>query len=168
MAERFTRCGGCGALVRAIPGNPHTYIGAVAGCWEVYEQVLAKEFGDFNYPQPTHRLTVDTYAVQHPGEPGRQAIQSVNVHLVSLHLILERGLDGPAATRIMQAVIKTADCFIWLVPPEPNGSITVVDVVRAHGLEEHVALVERWATDVWAAWRQHHAEIREIAAQYLR
>jgi hypothetical protein len=32
-----------------------------------------------------HHLVVDTYAVQHPGVPSPQAIQSVAIHLIRLH-----------------------------------------------------------------------------------
>ncbi|HQT95221.1 MAG: hypothetical protein B7Z68_07255 [Acidobacteria bacterium 21-70-11] len=167
MADGLIRCVGCGALVRAVSGKPHPYIGAVAGCWEVYEGILAREFGEFGYPQPTHRLTVDTYAVQHPGAPGRQAIQSVNAHLVGLYLVLERGLRGQAATRVLRAVVRHADRFAWLEPPERNGAITVVDVARARGLEEHVRLVSDWARDVWSAWAQYHALIKGLAEEYL-
>jgi hypothetical protein len=56
-------------LVKNKPGKPHKYIGAVAGCWEIYGEILAKEYGEYGYPELTHRLTVDTYAVQHPGTP---------------------------------------------------------------------------------------------------
>jgi hypothetical protein len=48
------------------------------------------EYGPLDYPD-VHRLTVDTYAVQHPGRPTPQTIQSVTVHLISLSCVLERG-----------------------------------------------------------------------------
>ncbi len=104
--NRLSKCHGCGALVKDLPGGPHKYIGASAGCWGVFGEVLAREYGEFAYPDPTHRLTVDTYAVQHPGKPGRQAIQSVNVHLMGLYLVLEQGLNGPQATRAIGKVLR--------------------------------------------------------------
>ncbi|MDZ7628938.1 MAG: DUF5946 family protein [Parvularculaceae bacterium] len=36
-----------------------------------------------------HRLSVDAYAVQHPGGASRQAIQSVGLHLARLYIQLE-------------------------------------------------------------------------------
>ena len=81
----LVRCPGCGALVPDVPGLPHPYIGASAGCWEIFGQILAKEYGDYGYPITTHQLTVDAYAVQHPGQPERRSIQSVNSHLISLY-----------------------------------------------------------------------------------
>jgi hypothetical protein len=167
VANGLVRCPGCGARVREVAGTPHRYIGAAAGCWEVYEGVLAKEFGEYRYPQPTHRLTVDTYAVQHPGEPSRQAIQSVNVHLVGLYLVLERGLHGAGATRALRAVVGRAAGLTWLQPPEPNGRLTVLDAALARSREEHVGLVLDWARDVWSAWAPHHAVVERLAAECL-
>jgi hypothetical protein len=46
-----------------------------------------------------HPLTVDTYAVQHPGVPERRTSQSLALHLITLCLVIERGADprdGPA------------------------------------------------------------------------
>ena len=57
-------CYGCGALVDDIEGKPHKYIGAVQGCWNLYGQILSREYCEYNYPELTHRLTVDTYAIQ--------------------------------------------------------------------------------------------------------
>jgi hypothetical protein len=159
-------CSGCGARVKDLPGQPHKYIGANAGCWEVYGEILAKEYGEYRYPELTHRLTSDTYAVQHPGTPERRSIQSVNGHLVSLYLVLEKGLTGRQATDALGRVIKRAAEFTWLTPPSPNGTVTVLDVVKAKDLPEHERLVRKWAEDVWKAWRGHHARIRELVAKY--
>lgn len=71
ISQRKIKCIGCGALVEDLAGKPHKYIGASQECWNLYGEVLAKEYGEYNYPQLTHRLTVDTYAIQHPGEPIR-------------------------------------------------------------------------------------------------
>src|SRR5690554_6743187 len=94
-----TKCYGCGATVDNIAGKPHKYIGATQGCWNLYGQVLAKEYGEYNYPELTLRLTVDTYAIQHPGQPGSQSIQSVNGHLVSLYFVFVKNLSGKEATK---------------------------------------------------------------------
>ncbi len=165
--DRMTRCYGCGALVKDIPGKPHEYIGASAGCWEVFGEVLAREYDEFGYPAQVHRLTVDTYAVQHPGEPNRRAIQSVHVHLVSLYLIIEHHASGLEATRSLGKILKHAERFRWLEPPTPNGHMTVLDIAAARNFDEHQRLVQRWAKDVWQAWAPHHPYIRELVRRYL-
>ena len=139
--EDLITCYGCGALVRNLPGKAHAYIGAAAGCWEIYGQILAKEYGEYGYPELTHVLSVDTYAVQHPGLPGRQAIQSVNVHLARLYLLLEAGTSAGTAAKALSQILKKKDQFIWLEPPIPNGHIAVRDVARAEDLASHQELV---------------------------
>ena len=48
----------------------------------------------------------------------------------------------------------------WLEPPEPNGTVTVRDVLASRDLAEHAANVQRWARDVWEAWSSHHERVR--------
>jgi len=81
-------------------------------------QILAKEYGEFNYLQLTRRLTVDTYAVQYPGKPGRQSVQSICMHLISLHLVLVKGLDGKTATKKLSEIKAARPAFEW---SEPTG-----------------------------------------------
>jgi hypothetical protein len=161
------KCYGCGALVKDIPGEPHKYIGASAGCWEIYGEILAKEYGEYGYPETIHRLTVDTYAIQHPGKPSRQSIQSVNTHLISLYLMLEKGQEGKEATLAIGRVLKYADEFVWLEPPVTNGKMTVLDVIRAKDFSQHQELVHKWARDVWNAWSAYHHIVRQLVSRCL-
>lgn len=133
--------------------------------------MLAREYSD-QERWPVHRMTVDTYAVQHPGTPSPQSIQSVAIHLVRLHLALERGLEPAAANAVMQRAAgdggkpsPLAGHTRWLDPPAAlQQTVTAVDVHRAADAAEHRAAVERWAAAVWDAWRDHHAVVREWAA----
>lgn len=155
------KCYGCGALVDNIAGKPHPYIGATQGCWDLYLQILAKEYGDYHYPQPTHRLTVDTYAVQHPGQPDKKPIQSVNVHLMSMYLVLVEGYSGDAATAKIGEMLSGNPVLEWLDPPSPNGSISVVDVLAATDQSTHEIKVREWAEDVWSCWAAKHGKVIE-------
>ena len=95
----------------------------------MYGEVLAREYGDPAYFR-IHQLTVDTYAVQHPGTPERRSIQSVALHLITLGLVLERGADPSAGPRLHRR-LASRPAFHWLEPPRPIGRITVADVRRA-------------------------------------
>ena len=163
MGERIV-CYGCGALVDDAPGIPHKYLGTVWGCWEVFGQVLAREYSA-GALDTTHRLTVDAYSVQHPGTLGRQTIQSLNVHLVSLHLILERGATASEALLGIRRTLKASSQFVWIEPPVPNGTMTVLDVAPAGDMDDHKRLVDLWARDVWQAWSGHHDHVREFASR---
>ena len=169
------KCCGCAALVEDITGKPHKYIGASQGCWNLYTEVLAKEYGEYNYLKHTHRLTVDTYAIQHPGrmgeqfakrttspgQPGRQSIQSVNVHLISLYFVLVKKMNGSNATKLIGEILQRSPAFDWLEPPVPNGTVTVVDVLKAANLAEHELIVTKWAEDVFACWFSKHSDAIE-------
>jgi len=146
------KCYGCGALVDNITGQPHKYIGASQGCWNLYGQVLAKEYGEYNYPELTHRLTVDTYAIQHPGQSSRQSIQSVNIHLISLYYVLTENLSGKEVTKKIENILSKKPKFEWIEPPVPNGQKTVLDVLIATTQEEHEKQVREWAESVWSCW----------------
>jgi hypothetical protein len=160
----LTPCIGCGALVPDVDGPTHRYIGASPGCSGVFGEVMAKEFGEYRYP-PVHHLTVDTYAVQHPGTPSRQSIQSVAVHLISLFCVLERGLDSERAIEAMRRALRYSEEFEWLEPPPSPGALTVVDVAKARDFGEHEDLVRRWAESVWDAWSPHHETVKRWGAK---
>jgi len=128
-------------------------------CWAAYGEVLAREYSDPAYFQ-VHRLSVDAYAVQHPGHPNPQAIQSVAVHLIRLCLLLERGLPMERANAAMLKASEREELYVWLEPPASRGSVTVAEVLEAQGVEAHMAAVRRWAESAWAAWSPHHATVR--------
>jgi uncharacterized protein DUF5946 len=160
-------CPGCHGIFPDTDGPTHAYISASPGCWAVYGDVLAKEYGEYQYPA-VHRLTVDTYAVQHPGQPSRQSIQSVAGHLISLFLVLERGLDVQKATESLRWAATQKARFTWLQPPPSLGPLTILDVARAANLAEHTRIVELWAKSVWAAWADHHETIWEWAGVQIK
>jgi len=165
-SDDFIRCVGCGALVADSDGATHRYLGASAGCWAVYGQVLAKEFEfakdvvDEDHYQAMRRLTVDAYSVQHPGVPSRQTRQSTAVHLISLYSVLERAYSAEKALRVMRRAVSHSERFFWLEPPTFMGATTVVDVSRANNPLEYEKLVQEWARASWEAWSQHHEQVR--------
>ena len=156
-------CPGCGATVPDVEEVPrHAYVGSAPGCFLLYSEVLAREYGDIRYT-PAHQLTVDAYAVQHPGIPERRAAQSVAVHLVGLCLTLERERGPLELPRLRQRLAAPNRVFPWLAPPASVGAVTVLDVHAAATPEAHRATVERWARSAWEAWSPHHEQARAWA-----
>ncbi len=157
-----TSCPGCGALFPESAGPTHRYMESSPGCWAAYGEVLAREYGDPALFARAHRLTVDAYAVQHPGQPSPQSIQSVALHLVSLCLVLEHGATPREATAALQAGAAGAkkSRYVWLTPPASRGAVTVADLQRATTASAHEELAWQWARAVWSAWAPHHAAVR--------
>lgn len=126
-------------------------------CWATFGEVLARGYSDPAY-FAVHKFTVDAYAVQHPGRPSPQTIQSVSVHLIRLCLMLERDLDPKLANDAIKAAVEHE--YVWLAPPAMPGTITVADVHNAKDVEQHLRLSREWAAAAWGAWSAHHDIIR--------
>jgi hypothetical protein len=155
-------CPGCGVTL-LDPGNvapPHD--GTSAGCWALYGDILAREYGEWSYPS-IHRLTVDAYGAQHPGSPSPKSAQALAVHLLALHLALDRGIEPKRIPAEIGRLVVDPSVYRWLDPPAPGGQRTVLEVAGARSLREHRSRVEWWARSVWEAWSDHHDTIRAWA-----
>jgi len=157
-APAVSSCPGCGLVLPTASGPTHRYIGTSAACWSLYGEVLACIYGDHDRRRLL-QLVVDSYAVQHPGSPGRQAAQSVAIHLMTLCLCVEQGHDPADGPRLHKAMVKRR-AFPWLEPPSHRGSFTIRDIAAATTGEQYESAVWRWARDVWRAWTPHHATIK--------
>lgn len=164
-----TRCLGCKGMFPDIEGPVHRYMESSPGCWAAFGEVLAREYSDQAYYE-VHRLTVDSYAVQHPGKPSAQSIGSIAIHLIRLSLFLEHGLTEDKANDIMVKISKSGQKknYYWLEPPTSLGKITVADVVTANSVEEHKVLVKSWAKSSWNAWKNHHHTIKSWTQPFLK
>ncbi len=160
-------CPDCKCELIAGASFKHPYLGASASCWSLYNVILAREYSSPVLMKSVHRLTVDAYAAQHPGIQERRTIQSVWVHLVGLHLVLERGLENNFVTQTLGALTKRAGALTWLEPPDTLGPITVQDVVDAQKVTEHEGAIRRWSQSVWEAWKPHHKAVEMISSQLL-
>lgn len=159
-----TPCPGCGARFPASDGPTHRYMESSPGCWAAYGQVLAREYENAA-AMSVHQLTVDAYAVQHPGVPGPQAIQSVGIHLATLHLFIDEGVPLIHGSTLHKRGAALSDGFHWLTPPADWGQVTVADVVAVASVPDHREMVWKWARSAWAAWAEHHETVRGWAAR---
>ena len=153
-------CIGCGGLFPESAGPTHRYLGSSPGCWSCFTGVLARQYSDRAYYE-VHRLTADAYAVQHPGRPSPQTIQSVALHLISLCAIFEQGVELEKATRIIAQAARRKERFTWLTPPSSTGAMTIADVALAEDATDHARRVTRWARSAWSAWSAHHPVVRQ-------
>ena len=156
------RCIGCGGEFLPQEGPVHRYMDSSPACWAAFGRVLAAEYANAHL-MPVHRLSVDAYAVQHPGNASRQAIQSVGLHLARLHMQLERDMAPSIANTFMLEAARRKDSLPLLTPPRCF-DITVARVAPAAGTREHAALVREWAQSAWQAWMHVHNFIRAWVA----
>lgn len=73
IAMSLQQCMWCKGMFPTLNGPVHKYMESTPGCWATFGRVLAREYEDQRL-FGVHRLTVDSYAVQHPGVPNRQSI----------------------------------------------------------------------------------------------
>ena len=163
---RTVRCKGCGAPVPDVAGPTHRYMESSPGCWAIYGEVLAREYSDPAYGV-MHRLTVDAYAVQHPGRPSPQTIQSVAIHLLRLCLILERGYTDATAAKAMPTLARHKRLFHLMSPPPVLGDKTVLHVWGVKDPAAYMTAVREWARSAWQAWSPHHAQVRNWLSRVL-
>ena len=165
---RTTSCVGCGAILEERDGPTHRYMESSPACWAIYGEVLAREYSDPDL-MDIHRLSVDAYAVQHPGKESPSTINSVAIHLMRLCLLLEQGLDMRYANDAIKSLAKDKRSFSWLTPPSSLGAITVVELWKTRSTEEHRKIADAWAKSAWRAWAQHHDTIRKwLQESFLR
>jgi hypothetical protein len=145
-------CPECGAPV----------LGGRAGCQRLFDEILAREFGDYRYARD-HRLMVDAYSLQHPGEYMRSA-KSYAAHLTGMYAALERG-GTTEVNRAVQTWLNGPQTFERPDNPAPRqrGGLTIVHVHEAEEPEEHVRRVREWAQSVWEAWRGQ----QQLAKQWI-
>ncbi|HSR49468.1 MAG TPA: DUF5946 family protein [Acidobacteriota bacterium] len=160
MSEAKTvACVGCGGRFPDLDGPTHRYMESSPACWACFGEVLAREYSDLKY-RKVHRLTVDAYAIQHPGQPSDQCIRSVALHAISLCAIFEQDIDLNQATQIIQKAALDKERFVWLTPPTSMGPMTIADIHPAQDAQEHARLVRQWAESAWSAWSEHHPTFR--------
>src|SRR5262245_19320022 len=121
-------CPGCGAETAALEGPIHRYMTSSPACWQRYGEVLENFY---RQPELSTGLVmcVDTYAVQHPGTPNPQAIQSVAIHLLNLshYLVHSRQVRIPQDMLVKLGTSASSKVrpWHWLTPPSFAGCRTV-------------------------------------------
>ncbi len=128
----------------------------------MYGELLAREYQDLRYMR-LHDLTVDAYALQHPGKRSDQTISSANIHLGSLYAYFEMRVPATRLGAVKKHMAQQKARFAWLNPPTNMTQLTVKDVLAAQGPEQHAEQVEAWASYVFQSWSTHHA----TTANYL-
>ncbi len=157
-------CCGCGGAFEVIDGPVHAYMTSSPGCFAAFNELLAAEYSDVLL-QKVHRLTVDAYAVQHPGSPDdRRCVQSVGLHLARLFVQLEHPMTPQRTNEVMGDFAKDKASLIYLKPPA-QFRLTVAHAAPFAGSSEHDAKVRAWAEAAWHDWSAHHDYVKDWVRQ---
>lgn len=146
-------CEDCGAVVAE----------GKAGCLKLFEEVIAREFSDYNYGR-IHRLTVDAYSLQHPERYMRSG-KSFAAHLTGIYAALESE-DALAVNQKMRKWLSAnpkIEKHVGL--PRRRGKLTITFIHSAACADEHTERVREWAREVWSAWSEHHALAKLLIAK---
>ncbi|QQS44234.1 hypothetical protein IPM65_01385 [Candidatus Roizmanbacteria bacterium] len=165
---KTTICFSCTARVPDIKGPTHPYILSLSGCWKLYGEILAKDYLAEYFDPLIHRIVVDSYAVTHPGdENNRKAVRSVNIHLISLYYIFEKGFKDKILRDIIKRAAENKEIdkhYHWITPPSFKETLNVTDVLKANNPSEHKKLVQDWGSSVWKKWKTDHIHTIEYVA----
>ncbi len=153
--ENAERCSGCALGVA----------GGTAGCQAIFDELLARDFGDVGYFR-LHRLLVDTYSLQHP-ERYCASAKSLAAHLMGLCWAIEH--EGNRATG-NNSLRRWLDGTPRLEKPELpcfRGELTVASLREASTPEAYARAVETWARFTWEAYSSLHSLARQWIQQAL-
>jgi hypothetical protein len=157
LDEATEHCIGCGAVFPRLDGPVHPYMTSAPGCWAMYGELCARFLSDPAWQEQDRQLCADTFAVQHPGTPGPQAIQSVGGHLVSLYAQLKLDLPVERARAIIARGISAKGFFHWLTPPSFRNTHTVGFMLEHR---DEPSRARDWAESAWRSWSAEHKQVR--------
>ena len=152
MSDQPESCDGCSLVVE----------GGTDGCQALFDDESVREYGDIAFAG-RRRLVVDAYAMQHPARYCRSAT-SFAAHLSGLCIAIEYRARETELNDAVQRWLSRRPQLDRPDPPASRGPLTIADVLAATTVNEHRAVVERWARGTWTAY----AELHEIARAWVR
>ena len=163
-----TICPGCGLRMpaRKTTTTSRGYYNVSDECWDLYTEVLKAEYSNAFLFGQVHQLTVDSYAVQHAGEPHPD--KSLDVHLFGLYLTLKREIRAPYVPALLQRLVAAIEVWPHFEPPTARAGVTVFDVAICDSTEDHIRIVKDWTKGVWECWSAYHAEVARLVSHHLQ
>lgn len=150
-------CPGCALLLPADGGPTHRYMTASPACWRSFSELLATCYGDPDRLE-FRQLIVDAYAAQHPGEGLREQVQSVGIHLMTLCLFLEHGVDPSQGSKLHQRMIRRPN--FHQIEPQGRTDLTVQHVPLVGPAEDARERAYAWSRAVWKLYADDHDVVR--------
>ncbi len=157
----LNKCPGCGGNYQPFDGPVHKYMTSSPACWQAYGVVLAREYGNQDLFAAAHRLTVDAFALQHPGSLNdRRAVQSVNLHYMSLWLVFEKDYPLNLAGKALKTLADHE--FESRAKAPTSYGYTLLDFDS----QDHANSAKQWAQSAFDAWSDLKSGAAEIAGKF--
>lgn len=154
-------CPGCGLPhVSAGLDRPEDLL-ASGECAQEYGAAASSFYSDPDLV-PLRQYVVDAYACQHPLRTTRRGVQRTALCLMTLDLVLERGLDVALGPVLHQEMVRTRPhVFVALPAPDLRTGLTHRHLEKAASQQALGLRAHEWARSVWEAWALHHAQVRQ-------
>lgn len=163
MNEKCNWCGG--EFGPAEAELTHPYMLSTPGCWAAFGSLCEREYSDPALFDQVHRLSVDSYAFQHPGDPAdSRARQSVWIHGVALWLVYHHDFSHQDARKALAAL--AGQDFEPLPVPPVDWPMTHAEVMAAP-LSRHASMVREWSHSALKAWDAIHPGLERISLKIL-
>lgn len=128
--------------------------GGQDACREDFDRLMARNYSD---PQlfRTHRLFVDTYALQHPDKFCVSA-KAFYAHFLDLCAILERGASAATGYAPLQEWLNGEVCLEKPHIRSWHAGYTLEYLTDLNTPEAWSSSTLEWAKSVWSAYRKLH------------
>lgn len=125
-------------------------------CWAAFGELVA---ADYSSPERMsfHQLVVDSYAAQHPGGDDRRQVQSVGLHLMTLCLFVERGVDPALGAGLHRRMVRRP--VFRRLERSSRGDLTVTHVPTTGPASSASAAAYEWARVVWQTYEPAHPTV---------
>ena len=124
-------------------------------CQAIFHAFVARDFSEALYFR-THRMLVDTYALQHPDTYCISA-KSLAAHLAGLCWFMHNEGGRALGPESLHRWLSGRTDLIKPSLPAARGVLTIGDIDPGAEPDEYAAAVERWARSTWAAYQPLHS-----------
>lgn len=160
---RVCRKAAWSVAMQACPECGWKAAGGLEGCRAQFDLLLARDFSDAAF-FASHRLFVDTYALQHPNQFCASA-KSFAAHLCGICEILDAKAGAALGSEDLRRWLDGRRAIERPEAPVSRGKIVIGDLREIENSVEWSSRVRDWAEETWQAYASLHPLARQWLAQ---
>jgi hypothetical protein len=113
-----------------------------------------------------HQYVVEAHSAQFANAETKTI--SLTFALVGLYLSIEKSFTGKEVQKFHTIMSNQKTKWPDFTLPKNRGEVTIDEVLDTPEGHERNSMIRRWSHSVWMAYSECHADIKDIAAFYLR